>query len=149
MMRDIHNNINIAKSLTPIVVNNDTEGTGLAVDGQGYDSVEHVVYVGISGDTLSGSVLINLRIQAGTLADSSDMADVNSATDLIGVSADLTTGIFATVDDPAEDDAVFKIGYRGVKRYTRVLLDVTGTHTNGTPCAAIAMRGHAHITPVA
>lgn len=148
MARDIHNEISVAKSITPIVGNNDTEGTGLAVDRLGFDSVEHVVYIGISADVLSGTVKMDLRIQAGTLADSSDMADVNDADELLGVTADLTTGIFATVDDPAEDDAVFKIGYRGIKRFTRVLVDFTGTHTNGTPIAAVAMLGHAHQSPV-
>ena len=34
-------------------------------------------------------------------------------------------------------------GYIGGKRYSRVQIDLTGTHTNGIPAAALAVLGHA------
>lgn len=143
-MRDLHNTIKRTMTLAPVVATADTNGA--VVDGQGYDSVEHNWLVGITGDTLSGSVKLDLVIQHGDLADGTDMAAVTDKNMLIGPSADLTSGIFATLDDNAEDDVLHSIGYRGPKRYSRVRFDFTGTHTNGIEIAATADRGHPHIT---
>lgn len=135
-MRDLHNNIDVVKAIEAIVVNNDTEGTGLTIDLQGYNACEFVVNVGASGDTLSGSLKLDLKLQHGDLANGTDMAAVADA-DLLGTFA--TGAIFATIDDPAEDSAVFQVGYIGSKRYVRVFVDTTGTHTNGTPLSAVAI----------
>lgn len=136
-MRDLHNNIAVVEALETIVVNNDTEGTGAVVDLKGYESAEMIVAVGQSGDTLSGAVKFDLFLQHGDLANGSDQAAVTQA-DCIGTAP---AGLFATVDDPAEDGAVFRIGYKGSKRYIRVFIDTTGTHTNGTPIGAVAVLG--------
>ena len=32
--------------------------------------------------------------------------------------------------------------------YVRVVANLTGTHTNGTPIGVAALRGHPHIAPV-
>lgn len=144
-MRDLFNNVNVVSGMNSIVVNDDTEGTGLTVDLQGYDSAMAVVNVGAEGDTLSGSVKFDLKIQHGDLSDGSDMAGVTDQYQLIGVSADLTAGIFATIDDNAEAPAVHRIGYRGPKRYVRIFADTTGTHTNGTPMGIVWLRNHAAV----
>jgi hypothetical protein len=142
-MRDLHNNINITQVLDPVVVTADVEST--AIDMQGYDSLELVVLMGESGDTLSGSLYTELILQEGAESDGSDAAAV-AQNDAIGT---VTSGVFATVDAAAEDDAVFKIGYIGDARYVRVAIDVTGTHTNGTPIGIIAIRSNAEKRPVA
>lgn len=132
-MRDLHNNIEVVKALEAIVVNNDSEGTGEIVDLAGYEAAEMIVNVGESGDTLSGSVYMDLILKEGDESDGSDMAAV--AED--GVLGDWATGgIFATIDAAAKDGAVFHVGYIGSKRYIRLYVDVTGTHTNGTPIGA-------------
>ncbi len=135
-MRDLHNNITIAKALETIVVNNDSEGTGEVIDLQGYESAEMIVAVGESLDTLSGSVYFELKLQHGDLANGTDMAAV-AVGDVLGDWA--TGGIFETIDAPAEDGAVFSVGYIGAKRYIRLFVDVTGTHTNGTPIGAVCV----------
>lgn len=144
-MRDMHSNTKVVQTLSPAVYT--TDQNGAAVDCQGFDSIEHHVTVGVTGDTLSASIKLALRLQHGDLADSSDMADVTSANDVLPDTA-LTTGIFATIDDNAEDDVVVKIGYRGDKRYSRIVADFTGTHTNGIEVGAIAVKGHPHQSPV-
>lgn len=132
-MRDLHNRISVAKALEAIVVNNDTEGTGAVVDLVDCEAAQLIVNVGASGDTLSGTVYHSLTLQHGDLANGSDMAAVAQA-DVVG--GTVTSGVFAVIDDPAEDSAVFSIGYVGSKRYIRLFVDTTGTHTNGTPMAA-------------
>lgn len=139
MQHDLHNNIAVVEALETIVVNDDTEGTGSTIDTFGYDALEMAVAVGQSGDTLSGSLKLELKLQHGDLANGSDMAAVAQG-DVLGNWA--TGGIFATVDADGEDGAVYTVGYVGVKRYVRVFVDTTGTHTNGTPIGAVAILGH-------
>lgn len=52
----------------------------------------------------------------------------------------ITNGVFATIDAAAEDDAIFTIGYIGVKRYIRVV--ATAANTPGaTPIAVTVNLG--------
>ncbi len=136
MIRDIKSTISIAATVTPNVVNNDTDGTGVGVDLRGYDSAAVAFHVGVSGDTLSGSVLLTPKVQES--ADNSSWSDV-AAGDL--------DGTLTVIDDAAEDDAVQVVGYRGTKRYIRAVIDTTGTHTNGTPCSAVVIRSHPKVAP--
>ena len=53
-----------------------------------------------------------------------------------------SSGIFATFDANAEAPAVTSIGYVGGSRYIRVVADFTGSHSNGTPCSAMVIKGH-------
>lgn len=139
MLRSSKSDLGVASSLSPNVVNNDTDGTGLAVDLRGYNSALVVFHVGVSGDTLSVSVYLELRVQES--ADGSSWADV-AAADLDGVQA-------LKIDDAAEDDVVHTVGYKGSKRYLRAFVDTTGTHTVGTPCSAVVVRGLPTYAPVA
>jgi hypothetical protein len=150
-MRDLHSNIKVTTHLVPLVLNNDAEGTpATGIDTKGFDSLEFVVVLGDSGDTLSGSVLLDLRLQHSD--DNTNWVDVSSVDDvLIGSNPRTTTisgtGVFATIDAPAEDQTHFRIGYRGTRRYARILIDTTGTHTNGTPATVIAIQSSAALAP--
>lgn len=135
-MRDLHNNIAVKQALEAIVVNNDTEGTGPAVDLRGFNAAEIIVDVGASGDTLSGSVYFELKLQHSD--DGSTWSAVADANFMLGATPD-ANGRFALIDDPAEDSVVVKVGYVGPKRFIRLFIDTTGTHTNGTPIAAVAV----------
>lgn len=137
-MRDLHNNISVVEALETIVVNNDTEGTGSVVDLVDHESAELIVAVGQSGDTLASNLKLDLILQHGDQAGGGDMAAV-AESDVLGSWA--TGGIFATVDADGEDGAVYRVGYVGNKRYVRLFVDVTGTHTNGTPIGAVAVLG--------
>lgn len=145
---DTYSMIKVVQALEAIVVNNDTEGTGVVVDTAGYEGCTIVVNVGASGDTLSETVKHSLTLQEGALADGTDMAAVAEA-DMLGATAGTTTGQFALIDDPAEDSTVVKVGYRGTKQYVRIFDDTTGTHTNGTPMSASAILSHPMHAPVA
>lgn len=62
--------------------------------------------------------------------------------------ADLVNSTLALIDDAAEDDVLQVVEYVGKKRYVRVFVDMTGTHTNGTPMSAICIQGYAAKAPV-
>jgi hypothetical protein len=127
-------------ALESIVGNNTTEGTGEILDRKGREAVLLLANVGESGDTLSGSVKIDIKVEQGDAADLSDATDV-AADDLLVPSGypTVATGIFATIDADGEDGAMYRCAYVGKKRYVRMKFVFTGTHTNGTPISASAV----------
>lgn len=147
-MRDSHSNHKVVQTLDPVNVTATTNCAG--ADRQGFESVDHVINVGESGDTLNGTNYWTLIIEESD--DNSTFTAVTAAADvLVGsnsrVSAPNGSGVFATIDDAAEDDAVYRIGYRGGKRYSRVTITENGTLNTGTPMAASAILGHAEQAP--
>lgn len=142
-MRDFHRNIKTVQALDPAL----TTGarTGAPIDGQGFQAVEHIVLFGASGDTLSGTLKTDVKLEASE--DGSTWSPVADAKAVSGgpVSA---AGVFATVDAAAKAQTAYRIGYLGNARYSRISLALTGTHTNGTPVAAIAVLSKANVKPV-
>jgi hypothetical protein len=143
-MKDLHSNIKLVQTLDPATVTGTSDVNGATVDRQGFDSVEHIVLFGESGDTLSGSVYFDVTIQESD--DDSTWTDVTTAADVVGATPD-ANGVWTTIDAAAEDDTLYRIGYVGGKRYSRLQVELTGTHTNGTPIAACAVLGHADQAP--
>lgn len=146
-MKDLHNNIKVEQTLKPqVLTGNGTSTTAAVVDRQGYESVEHIVNMGLSADTLSGALKMDLILMHGDLANGSDLAAVTEPTYALGTID--SSGIFATVDDAAEDETVFKVGYVGPKRYSAVKITRTGNHATGTPIGVLALKGHPASLPV-
>mgnify|MGYP003134270308 FL=1 len=141
-MKDLSNNISPAVSLPAAVRTAAANGTG--VDLQGYESATVLVDVGAEGDTLSSSVHFEVSLEESD--DNSTFTDVAQASIIDGTIA--SGGIFLKLDgttggDPDTTGGIFRVGYVGNKRYIRVVLAKTGTHSNGTPIGAMVVRGHA------
>ncbi len=150
--RDLHNNIKVVQLIDPIVGNNDSEGTPAnGLDTRGFDSAELIALIGQSGDTLSGSVKIDVKLEESdddtTYTAVTDANDVLLAADGVAATPD-ANGIVATIDAAAEDETKVRVGYVGTKRYARLIFDFTGTHTNGIPLALLGILGHPHERPV-
>lgn len=142
-MKDLFSNLAVTQLIDPATITSDTNGS--SVDMQGYNSLMMVANIGESGDTLSGSVKIEMELEeSDDDATFTDVADAN----MVGEVAGTNDGTFAVVDDAAEDDARYICGYKGTKRYVRPVINVTGTHTNGTPIGVTALQGHAENAPV-
>jgi hypothetical protein len=149
-MRDLFSNVALFATLSPAVYTGDQNGA--AVDSAGFDSITHVVHVGTTGDTLSGALKIDFKLQ-----DSDDGTNWFPVTRYLDVKQSKVApyqaidanGIFLTVDSNLEDDAIFKIGYIGYRKFSRVVADFTGTHTNGIELSMHAMKSHALSLPVA
>ena len=144
-MRDLSNNIVPVVSLAAAVRTADANGTG--VDLQGYESATVLVDVGAEGDTLSSSVHFEVSLEHSD--DNSTFSDVAQADIVDGTIA--SGGIFLKLDgttggNPDTAGGVFRVGYVGGKRYVRVVLAKTGTHSNGTPLGAMVVKGHARHT---
>ena len=141
-MRDLSNNINPAVSVINAVKTAAANGTG--VDLQGYESATILVDVGAEGDTLSSSVYFEISLEHSD--DDSTYTDCAQADIIDGTIS--AGGIWLKLDgtangNPDSAGGIFRVGYVGGKRYVRVVLAKTGTHSNGTPIGAIVVRGHA------
>lgn len=136
-MKDLFHDVLVSQHVAPVVAT--TTKTSTAIDLQGYQSAMISVALGQSGDTLSGTVLWTLRVE-----HSSDNLSYTSVT-----ASDMIDGKSSVVvDAPSEDETIISFGYIGSKRFVRAVATPTGTHTNGTPLAVIAMRANASLAPV-
>jgi hypothetical protein len=142
-MRDLHSNLGLVQSLDPAVTT--ASRVGAPIDRQGFESVEHIVSLGMSGDTLSPTVSLSLKLEESE--DGSNWSPVVNDSDVLGAPVD-GSGTFALIDDGAEDGQAYAVGYVGDARYCRVQVVLAGTHTNGTPVAALALLGHGSVKPV-
>ena len=132
--KDLANNLLMTQVLDPATTSATVNTAGLDMKGATGGMIN--VLIGESGDTLSSSVKWDLILQDSD--DDSSYSAVTSNTDVSFADVD-SSGIFATIDAAAEDDASYAIGYNGAKRYVRVACTKTGTHSNGTPIGAVGI----------
>jgi len=114
--------------------------TGGAIDITDADEVLILANVGASGDTLSGSVKIELEVLDSE--NGTDFAAAANANVLNAVTG-TNTGTFAVIDSGSEDDMMYKTSYlktNPAKTHIQVKVNVTGTHTNGTPISMEAVK---------
>lgn len=151
--KDLHNNIEVVQLLNPVVISGAaaTIEPDAVFDTMGAESAEIIVNVGESGDTLASNLKLDFVLKHGDLANMSDAAVIDDASFVVAdgnaATYSTSTGVFATVDAAAEDDAAFKIGYVGPKQYLTVQTIKTGTHTNGTPVSITGVKGALHYRP--
>lgn len=134
----------ISQNLTGNGTNTDCTGVS-AFDAEG---VLHIVNVGNSADTLSGSLYFSLILQHsndGTNYDAVD--DALHVVNGTGSSFNASTGAFAVIDDGAEDSLIVAIHYVGPRPYSRVRIARTGNNASGTPTGAIAVKSHLRKQP--
>lgn len=142
-MRDFENNLKHDLVVVPAVITADANGA--SVDMAEYRHLAFYALVGNSGDTLSGSVYIELEVEDS--ADDSSFADCADAL-VTNTVTGTTTGTFLVANLPAEDQIIAMCEYKGSARYVRPVINVTGSHTNGTPIAIMAVRTGLRNLPV-
>lgn len=127
---------NLKKTIALVTAVLTTDTNGATINRQGAEDVCLVAAVGQSADTLSGSVYILLEVEHSDNGSSwSDCADADLTASVTGA----TTGTFAKIDASNEDERCYSVGYIGGKQYVRVVINVVGTHTYGTPIGAVAL----------
>lgn len=135
-MRDLHSHISAALvSVAALSADN----TPAAIDLQGFNSVDILLAVGVGGITFSGSNKIEFKLTHSD--DDSNYAPVTIA-DVRGVQSVGDGGIIKALVAAHADAAVYRIGYKGGRRYLRLLIDFSGTHGSPTPIAAIVLKGN-------
>ena len=143
-MFDLKNNIELVECLNAIVKDADTNASG--IDTQGANSAMVIVNVGAPGVTFSGSVKVDVKLEDS--ADNSTYGAVTNNNFVTGGTVD-SNGIWQTIDADGDCNAVYGIGYVGPKRYFRVVLDFTGSHSTGTAFGVVGALGNLESAPTA
>lgn len=133
-MRDLHNNLKVELPLAPIERIGSSDGTGAAVDLQGYDSAEVAFTFGLW--------------VAGTHTPKIQESDDGTTFTDVGTGDQL--GTLSAVTSTDTDNTVQKAGYIGGKRYIRPYITVVAGGTAGQGCVsgAVAVKGHPAQLPV-
>jgi hypothetical protein len=134
-------NFKAVSAVLPQVLTDDSAAD--AVDTLGHDLVVIQFHIGNSADTLSGSVKIECEVQDGATSTTAACADDALDATVTGTN----TGTVAVIDAPAEDSRIVTAQYVGGKRYIKPVINLTGTHTSGTPCAVTVLLGNPRVAP--
>lgn len=136
-MRDLHNNIAPKRVLSPASVADNTAQVGQIIDRQGFQALEYVILTGSLSDADATFTVLLEEGDASNLSDAAAVADA----DLLGTEA-LASFTFAA------DDKVFKLGYKGNKRYTRLTI-TPAANASAALLAAVAILGDPQLAPTA
>lgn len=136
-MRDLMNNVQIKRAISPVSVGDNTAQAGQVIDVLGYGSLTFAIATGSIADA---DVTFAVLVEEGDAADLSDAAAVSDA-DLLGTEA--LAGF--QFDD---DNTCRKIGYVGSKRYVRLTITPSG-NASAALLSAVAILGHPQSAPTA
>ena len=136
-MRDLMNNVNIKRVLSPVSVADTTAQVGQIIDRQGYDSLTYVIATGSIADADATFTVLLEEGDASNLSDAAAVADA----DLIG------TEVLAAFQFD-DDNECRKLGYKGNKRYTRLTITPVA-NASAALLAAVAVLGHPSVVPTA
>ena len=137
-------NFKVIDALIPQTMTADSAAS--SIDIQGYDLVVIQFHIGNSGDVLSSSVKIELEVQHGDTSTTAACANTDLTDYVTGAT---NTGTAAIINAPSADSLIVTTQYVGGKRYIKPVLNLTGTHTNGTPCAVTVLLGNPRVAPAA
>lgn len=128
-MRDLMNNVDVKRVISPQSVADNTALVGQIIDRANYDSLTYLIATGSLADA---DATFTVLLEEGDVSNLSDAAAVPDA-DLIGTEA--LAGF--QFDD---DNECRKLGYKGSKRYTRLTITPSG-NASAALIAAIALLG--------
>jgi len=145
-MQDLTHNIVVGNSIINAVKTAAANGTG--IDLKGFEEATAIVSVGAEGDTLSSSVYFEISLEHSD--DDSTYTDCVQADVINGTIA--AGGIWLKLDgttggDPDTTGDQWQLGYVGGKRYVRLVLAKTGTHSNGTPISGMIVKSRPRVAP--
>ena len=145
-MQDLSNNIVVSNSIINAVKTAAANGT--TVDLKGFEEATAIVDVGAEGDTLSGSIYFEISLEHSdddttwTDCAQADIVNGTIAAGGIWLKLDGTTG-----GNPDTTGGDWQVGYVGGKRYLRLVLAKTGTHSNGTPISGVIVKSRPRVAP--
>ena len=135
-MKDLVNNIDLRRAISPVSVSDNTAQVSQAIDMQGYGSLTFGIAAGSIADAdVTFTVLVEESDSSGS--GYSAVADA----DLIGT--EVLAGF--QFDD---DNEVRKIGYKGSKRYVRLTV-TPANNASAALLSCVAILGHPALAPVA
>lgn len=115
-MRDATNNVQIKRVLSPVSVSDNTAQVGQVIDHQGYDAANYVIATGSIADA-DATFTVLLEESDASGSGFAAVADADMVSQTSGAAPE-TAAAFQFDDD----NEVRKLGYIGVKRYTRLTI---------------------------
>jgi hypothetical protein len=143
-MRDLHSSVTRAVAIACATYSADN--TPVAVDLRGHDAAEILLDIGAGGITFSGTNKIEFKL---THSDDDSTYTEVAVGDMIGLASVGSGGIIKSLIAAHAAAGVYRYGYKGGKRYLKLLADFGGTHGAGTPISASVLLGHGQIQPEA
>lgn len=126
---DLYNNIQLKRVISPVSVADNTAQVGQVIDNQGYGSTTYLIETGSIADA-DATFTVLLEESDASGSGFTAVADA----DLIGTEA----GASFQFDS---DNQVRKLGYRGIKRYTRLTI-TPANNASAALLAAVCALGH-------
>jgi hypothetical protein len=136
-MRDLHNNIDVRRVISPVSVADTTAQVGQIIDRQGFESLEYVI---ATGSIASASATFTVLLEE---SDDSGMASPAAVADADLLGTEVLAGF--QFDD---DNECRKLGYKGKKRYTRLTITPVG-NASAALLTAVAILGNPSNAPTA
>lgn len=143
-MRDLHSGMFAAVAIAAATLTDDN--TPPTIDRQGYDAVEILLNIGVGGITFTTTNKVEFKL---THSDDDSTYTAVTLADMIGLASVGTGGIIKSLTAAHAAASVYRYGYKGGKRYLKLLADFGGTHATGTPIAATALLGAPYVGAVA
>jgi len=135
-MRDLFNNLEVSRAISPTRVTDNTAQVSQIIDMQGYDAMLFVILIGTLADANATFAVLVEDGDNSSLTDNAAVADA----ELRGTEA-------AAAFEFDDDDEVRKIGYLGDARYVRLTVTPSG-NTGNADLAAVALQSKAENAPV-
>lgn len=136
-MRDLMNNIDVKRVISPVSVADNTPVVGQIISRKGFDSLTYLIALGSIADAdATFAVLLEE-------SDASDMTGAVAVDDKYLVGTEALAGF--QFDD---DNECRKLGYVGVKEYTRLTV-TPSNNASAALLAAVAVLGNAANAPTA
>lgn len=127
-MRDLYNNIQLKRVISPVSVADNTAQVGQVIDMQGYNSLTYLITAGALADAdATFTVLLEESDVSGSGYTAVDDKDLLNTEALASFQFD-------------NDNEVRKIAYTGAKRYTRLTI-TPANNASGALIAAVGVLG--------
>ena len=126
---ELFNNIDVKRVISPVSVADNTAQVGQVIDGQGFGSVTYLIATG-------------------------SIADVDATFTVLLEECDTSGGVYTAVADALagfqfdDDNECRKLGYIGIKRYTRLTI-TPAANASAAVLAAVAVLGSPSVAPTA
>lgn len=142
-MKDLHTQIAVDTAIGNATLSADN--TPVAIDLSGFQSAEIILAIGAGGVTFSGTNKVEFKLTHSE--DGSAYTDVVDA-DMVKLAVG-AGGVIKSLIAAHAAPATYRFGYKGNRRWLKLLADFSGTHGVGTPIAALVVKGSPRVAPQA
>jgi hypothetical protein len=142
--KDLYNLLKPVAVFGPIAL--DADNTPVAIDLVKYASALLLLHIGIGGITFDATNKVEFKL---THSDDDSTYTAVTVDDVVGLASVGTGGIVKSLVAAHAAASLTAVGYKGGKRYLKLLADFAGTHGAATPMSAVIVKGGAMTLPAA